>query len=233
MNDPQYASADGSALRIWTDTAQNNFMSEKLGRPNFDEVILVEVISPGSRGSLPVFEVERVYSKEGAEYYGTEGSRSSKYGEYKEIIEKYKANDTSGSMAGTPIAEWPEVSRSFAAALRANEIHTVEALAALPDTALRLVGPDGAGWRIKAQAFLAASKDSGAATALAAENARLAKELEASHEAQKALSDRLTALEGALAAKGSEQPAPEGEPGTVAAPATTAAKPAKAPANII
>lgn len=54
-------------------------------------------------------------------------------------------------------------------------IHTVEQLASLADGPLQsCVGPGGIGWRTKAQAFLTARKDTGAAERLAAVNAQQA-----------------------------------------------------------
>lgn len=228
QDEPQYANHDGSALRIWTDTAKNAFMSEKLGLPNFDEVIFIEVISPGSRGSQPVFEVKRTYSTEGAENFGKPCKFGPKFEEYKEFIAAYEANDTgAGTMAGTPLRSWPEISRSMAASLNEARIYTVEALANLPDGALKLVGPEGNTWRAKAQAFLALAGDNAAATALAAENERLRADLATAQAATAELAARMTALEAAASApKAPEQPltppAPETPP--VAAPTGKAGK---------
>jgi hypothetical protein len=109
----------------------------------------------------------------------------------------------------------------------------VEALANLPDTALKLVGPDGRTWREKAQAFLAISGDAGAVTAIAAENERLRADLTASKEAQEALSARLTALEALKAPElGVQAPAtPLGAP--EAPKGKAGVQPAKALQNIV
>lgn len=193
-NDPQYKTEDGSALRIWRDTAKNNFHSEKAGRPVFDEVIYVEVISPGSPSSIPVFEVKRFFCKEA----DMEPKKSSKYEQFARFIEAFEAGDNSDqSLSGTPLKEWAEISRSMAASLQASQIYTVDALANLPDTALIKVGPDGRTWREKAKAYLETAKNSGYATALAADVQNLRDQLEARTTELLAMATRVQELEAA------------------------------------
>lgn len=167
--DPQYKSKDGNALRIWRDAAKSPFMSEKLGRPVFDEVTYVEVISPGSRDSTPVFEARR-------EFPDIEGvpKRDTLYGikweEFREYIEHFdKSENSTQSMGGTPLSEWKEMPRTLCAALKAQNIFTVDALAQLPDSRLMAVGPDGRTWRTKAQAYIDAALHFGTNTQMAAE----------------------------------------------------------------
>lgn len=223
-NDPQYRTGDGSAVRIWKDTAKNNFLSEREGRAIFDEVIYVEVIAPGSKGSTPVFEVERVFAEE---MNHPQPLRGIQYDQFKDMIEVFKKNDEiDAKMTGTPLTEWPEISRTMAASLREAAIYSVEALASLPDEKLSVVGPDGRTWRTKAEAYLAAAKDSGYATAIAAENERLKAELDATKSQIADLAAQIEALSKAQAAAPAEPATPP------AAPAAKGTKPA-APADII
>lgn len=223
-NDPQYRTGDGSAVRIWKDTAKNNFLSEREGRAIFDEVIYVEVIAPGSKGSTPVFEVERVFAEE---MNHPQPLRGIQYDQFKDMIEAFKKNDEiDAKMTGTPLTEWPEISRTMAASLREAAIYSVEALASLPDEKLSVVGPDGRTWRTKAEAYLAAAKDSGYATAIAAENERLKVELDATKAQMAELAAQIEALSKAQAAAAPVEPTP------APAPAAKGTKPA-APADII
>lgn len=167
IRDPQYKTKDGSALRIWQDPAKNPWLTEKEGRPIFDDVTYVEVISPGSRDSTPVFEVRRIFAAEAGR---TEPHYGVKWPEYKEFIEdfdKKEANDA--TLSGTPLSEWSEMSRTMGASLRAQSIFTVDALANLPDTKLNIVGPDGRTWREKAKAYISNASNGAFATQLAAE----------------------------------------------------------------
>jgi hypothetical protein len=169
-DNPQYKTEDGSALRIWRDPAKNNFLSERHGRAIFDECIFVEVIAPGSKGSTPVFEVERVFAPE----LDHPPIRGIQYEQFSRQIDAFKANiEGDASMTGTPLKEWPEISRTMAASLHEARVYSVEGLAGLPDEKLTIIGPDGRTWREKAKAYLAAAKDSAFATSIAAELERI------------------------------------------------------------
>lgn len=231
MDDPQFRSADGSAIRIWTDTAKNPFASEREGRPIYDECIYVEVIAPGSKGSTPVFEVERIFN----ETVGISTPyHSPQYAQYEDQITAYKSKVHNENVSGTPLKEWPEISRTMAASLKEAGVYSVEALAALPDGRLNVVGPDGRTWRTKAQVWLDSTKDSGVATALAAQ-LELARGDIAQRDQQIAeLAQRLSALEGQGTSQGGQGGASQPAPATTLAaapapvPVTPAAKPGKA-----
>jgi hypothetical protein len=195
LPDPQYKTADGAALRIWRDTAQNRFLSEKLGRPIFDEVIFVEVIAPGSGNSTPVFELERTFDENMGH---PDPLRGAKYEELKQFVEDFKKAETGGgdgALSGTPLEQWPEMNRSLVATLKAQGVYTVDALASLPDGKLTIVGPDGRTWREKAKAYLENAKDGAYATELAAKLENLMTELSAGQEREKAMAARIQELE--------------------------------------
>lgn len=223
LQDPQYKTPDGSALRIWRDTAQNAFLSERVGRAIFDEVVYVEVISPGSRDSTPVFECVRTFAEEmnhPEPLYGV------KYAQYKEYITDFdKKSDTDVSLAGTPLSQWPEMTRTMVASLKAQSVFTVEALASLPDTKLTIVGPDGRTWREKAKAYIENSKGNAYATALAADLDRTKSDLVESQAQVAILADQIKALQAAQDGR----PA-QAAPTSAKAPAPT---PAAAPVAVL
>lgn len=191
-NEPQYRSPDGSAVRIWNDVAKNNFLSDKHGRAIYDDVIYVEVITPGSSGACPVFEVERTFA---VEMNHPEPLQGMQYERFAAMIEQFKNSEkASASMSGTPLSEWPEISRSMAASLKEARIYTVDALASLPDTKLGVVGPDGRTLRDKAQAFLRAAEDSSYATSLASELSVVRAELAERDAQMQAMAAQLDAL---------------------------------------
>ena len=193
LTDPQYKSVDGAAVRIWRDPAPNKFMTESLGRAMFDDVIFCEVITPGSKDSTPIFELERTFCEEAGI---PTPRRSVKYAEFAALIEAFKKDDNSdASLAGTPLSQWPEMNRSLVASLRAHGIFTVDALANLPDTKLVAVGPDGRSWRAKAAAYLEAARNSGYATKLAADLEKAEVDKQALADQVKALAARVQELE--------------------------------------
>lgn len=194
LPDPQYKTADGAALRMWRDTAQNRFLSEKLGRPIFDEVIFVEVIAPGSGNSTPVFELERVFAPD---MQHPDPLRGAKYEELKQFVDDFKKNEEGGdsTLSGTPLEQWPEMNRSLVATLKAQGVFTVDALAVLPDGKLTIVGPDGRTWREKAKAYIENAKGGAYATELAAKLENLSTELAAGQERERAMAARIQELE--------------------------------------
>jgi hypothetical protein len=196
IEDPQFKTADGSALRMWRDTSKNEFLSEREGRPMYDDVIYVEVISPGSRDSTPVFELIRYPNEQSV---NKEPLFGIKYQELKSYVESFiKDDEVDSALSGTPLKQWPEISRTMISTLRAQNIYTVDALAALPDTKLSVVGPDGRTWRTKAQAYIEAAKGSAHATKLAADLERAQEDIKARDEEIKELSARLTRMETSL-----------------------------------
>lgn len=211
LQDPQYKTEDGAALRIWRDAAPNKYLTEMLGRPLFDEVIFCEVITPGSRDSTPVFELKRVFCEE---MNHSDPKYGPKYAELKKYVEDFEREETNGSsLAGTPLSQWPEMNRSLIASLKAQGVYTVDALSELPDTKLHVVGPDGRSWREKAKAYIESAKGGAYATELASRVTALETDLQASRERERTLAARVQELETSAA---------------LSAPAALAATPPKA-----
>lgn len=224
LADPQYKTKDGAALRIWRDAAPNRYLSEQLGRTLYDEVIYCEIITPGSRDSTPVFELERTFCPE---MNHPAPKVSVKYTELREYVEDFKKNEEiDTSLAGTPLTQWPEMNRSLVATLRAQGLYTVDALAGLPDSKLIVVGPDGRTWREKARAYIESAKGSAYATELAARVQSLEATLVASQDRETLLAARIAELEtanggGATAtstAKATKSTKAEGTPTTPPTP---------------
>lgn len=215
MEDPKFVTPDGNALRIWKEPVKNPAASERAGRPLFDEVTYVEVISPGSPGSSPVFELERVFNTE----TGLPPVRSHHYEKYAGQVEAFQRNEFNADMTGTALTEWPEISRTMAASLNAQGVYTVEALSNLPDNRLGVVGPDGRTWRTKAAAWLENVKDSGAAT-------RYAAELQREREVSAQLRADLERLSATVAALTNDHASPGSTAGPVSAPLAAPEAPA-------
>jgi hypothetical protein len=88
-------------------------------------------------------------------------------------------------ISGTPLSNWPMMTPIMIAELAAIGVRSVEDLSAVADSNIHRI-QDGRVWREKAKAFLDASKDTGAAVRLAAENERLRADIE---ELRKAVED--------------------------------------------
>lgn len=166
---------DGSALRFFYDSDKNNHLSEKEGRPIYDKVLYVEVISPGSRESAPVLELIREFSPE-AEL--PPRRRENIIARYKRPLDAWLSNEISQDLIGTPIQEWNSIDVSMRSTLKELGIHTVDALAVLSDEKLRVLGMGGRNLRDRAKAYLDRSLGSKQLETLSSENTSLKEENE-------------------------------------------------------
>lgn len=160
-------------VKFYKRSVQNNFRSTKEGRPCFDEKDFISIISPGDQNN----KVERPVS---------EGD--------KQRFPKQWANFQNGQsekIEGTPIEEWPAITRAQADELKYLGIRSIEQLVSASDSQMqKLMG--GASLKMKATAFIKTAKDS-------AEAQRLA-------EANQALQNQIDALKAQIAALGTKAP---------------------------
>jgi hypothetical protein len=210
-HDNLYKSSDGAALRFFEEPKKNNFASDQHGRPIFDKCLMVEVITPGSRESIPVFELERIFAEETGI---TQPRRNPKYAQYEEQIKAFRSGRKSLELQGTPLSAWPALDVAQVASCEHAGIFTVDALAALPDSRFSALGPGARDLVVKAQAFLSAASGAAPSQALAVENEHLKTENERLTGEVAALSQRLSTAEANLAAAqtGSTPPPPPPPP---------------------
>lgn len=149
-----YKTDDGNFLMFEWGTDKNNFQSEKLGRPIFDKCLFMSILSPGQQKS----EVKKIVLREFQD--GSQKKDEMSYMKFGKQIAEYLEKNGAGDLGGTPIEQWKEIEITVAAALRAHNIFTVEALAELPDGGLQAIGLGGREWQNKAKAYLAATSDS-------------------------------------------------------------------------
>jgi hypothetical protein len=153
--------------------------SERAGRAIFEDREFVRILVPGDRLLNVVHQVTPEIIDRFPEAYA-----------------RWKANQ-SESVIGTPLEQWPPVTKARAYELKAINIRTVEELAGIPDGVLANLGMGGRELRAKAQAWIAAASGNAQAGAMAAEN--------------EALKQRLAALEDAIARMVAAPPAPTEE----------------------
>lgn len=79
---------------------------------------------------------------------------------------------------GTPLEQWPQISRSTALNLKGANIFTVENLAAVPDSVLHNLGTGAREMRDKAIAWLKSAQDSSVLMNAQAENQKLRDDIE-------------------------------------------------------
>lgn len=154
-------------------TTPNEVKTKQAGRPIFDEMEVVEIRFAGDKQKVAVFpahdidpEATRANNNEPVTY-------AMRYGD------QYRAfkNQTEQSVTGTPLEELPFLTQARRRELKALNIHTAEALAALDGQPLKQIGPGGREQKNQAQAYIDNAAGSADVTAMAAELASLRQQL--------------------------------------------------------
>ncbi len=161
---------------------QNNFESARQARPVFEEKEFVHIFVPGDRKSEWDGHVKPEHRQRWPRHYAA-----------------FKASQEMPT-EGTPLAEWPAVTRSQVLELAAANVKTVEQLAGLPDDLLsKAVSMGGLGLREKALRFLEFAKGAAPMEALAAENADLKSKMAAMQADHEDLKRRVNEMSAAKA----------------------------------
>ena len=157
MSNPQ----GGVFIQFYMDAVEIKAESEKQGRPIFKDVPHIRKMIPGDATNV----VERVAKDHDIRMYPREW----------DIFQRQAAT----GISGTPLEQWPQVTRAQVKEAKYFEVHTVEQMAELSDMSCQRMGMGFAELRNKAKAYLEAAKGTAAQTAQAAENQRLHDEIEA------------------------------------------------------
>lgn len=158
--------------------------SAEAGRDVYKDVEFVRIAVPGDRNSLFFQPAEDSHRRRFPKAYDAFKQRS------------HEARE------GTPIEQWPPVSRSVALNLKALHVHTVEALAEVHDGLIDKLGTNGRELRSRAQAWISDAQNNAEAQRLAKEKQDLQDQLEAMQAQIVALqSQSAEAGDGAAAAR--------------------------------
>jgi hypothetical protein len=149
---PRHALDKKLLVKFYVKAVRNAFKSNEAGRPIFDELEYVRIITPGNQLSI----------------VDTQATPREK-ARFADIYAKFKAG-LGQARSGTPLEVWPQMTVGQVAELKAMNIETVEDLAGLDDNlAQKIMGNHDL--RRRAQAFLDSAKNEAA-------NSKLASELE-------------------------------------------------------
>ena len=177
--------AEGHGLHVefYIDSKHMGFKSEEAGRPVYEDTEFVKIMIPGDKNTIH----EREATAHDRERFTLE------YARFKNGLKEEE------QAVGTPLKHWAAISRSMAKEFASFNIHTVEQLAGMSDTAKQAFGMGAHEWSKKAQAMLDVSKNTAAAEKYAAEN--------------ESLRQRITELESQFAALSGDKRGP-GRPRT-------------------
>ena len=108
---------DNCYAEFYLNPRQNMAKTKEEGRPIYDELTYVMIMVPGDKDNVirrPIRETDK-----------------------RRFPQQYKAfvNKQEQPQAGTPLSQWASLTRAQVEELKFFGVHTVEALAAMPDTA--------------------------------------------------------------------------------------------------
>lgn len=115
---------------IWFEwiTEKNEAASDAAGVPLFDQVLLAHIVGPGMVKSEAVRACKRVKPDKSVVVDPVSEQR------YGQMIKAFESGDTV-TLAGTPLTELAVVDMATRATLRAMGVHSIEALAAMNESA--------------------------------------------------------------------------------------------------
>jgi hypothetical protein len=172
-------------VQFYMGALRNEEKSEEEGRPIFDAVPFVKILVPGDKSTLIDTIADATHKRRFARMW-----------------QQFEQNQTQ-DLSGTPLRDWPAITRAQAEELNYLNVLTVEQVATLAD----VYGAKVMGFhdlKRKAEAFVAQAKDSAFAQKMAKQNAALKEELAAQKDEIKRLSDLFESLTAGMALKGQD-----------------------------
>ena len=163
---------------FFVEPVENPAKSALEGRPIFDELERVRIMVVGDPFTASVQPVTQdIKDRFPLQYLAFERQKTERL------------------VTGTPITEWPVITRARASELHALDIFSVENLSCVSDANIMRLGPDGRALRAKALAFLSCAKDGAALAGLAQENLQLKTDLADLRDQMGVMAERLSAAE--------------------------------------
>ena len=186
------------AVQFYKKSLKQDIASDEAGRPIFKEFDFVRIMIPGDN----LTEID-TYAQE---------SHKQRFPRQWAHYQNQVSNQE--DIVGTPLDQWPQVTRSQAEELRGLKFHTVEAIADCSDQQLQRIGMVAGmsphNFRLKAKAFLNLANNSAEVAqreaemqALRAENDKIKEETDAKLAA---MQEQMSALLAAVAKPKTRKP---------------------------
>lgn len=158
-------------------STKNEAETRKQGRPIFDDMEVCELRFAANRQTVGVFPAHEIFKWD--EDPATGEREPVTYAiAYKDQYLKFK-NGEAQTASGTPLSELPFLTQGKRLELKALNIHTAEALAALDGNSLKQLGQFGRTLKEQAQSYIDTAAGTADVTAIAAENAELKRRMAA------------------------------------------------------
>jgi hypothetical protein len=181
------------AVQFYKKSVKQDIASDEAGRPIFKEFDFVKIMIPGDN----LTEIDTYAQNSHKQRFPRQWAHyQNQMGSHEDVI-------------GTPIDQWPQVTRSQADELRGLKFHTVESIADCSDQQLQRIGMVAGmsphNFRLKAKAFLNLATDSAEVAHREAEMQALRQEndkIKAETDAKlAAMQEQMSALLAAVAEK--------------------------------
>jgi hypothetical protein len=181
------------AVQFYKKSLKQDMASDEAGRPIFKEFDFVRIMIPGDN----LTEIDTYAQDSHKQRFPRQ------WAHYQNQVAGHQ------DIVGTPLDQWPQVTRSQAEELRGLKFHTVESIADCSDQQLQRIGMVAGmsphNFRLKAKAFLNLANDSAEVAqreaelqALKEENAKIKAETDAKLTA---MQEQMSALLAAVAEK--------------------------------
>jgi len=181
------------AVQFYKKSVKQDIASDEAGRPIFKEFDFVRIMIPGDN----LTEIDTYAQESHKQRFPRQ------WAHYQNQVAGHE------DIIGTPLDQWPQITRSQAEELRGLKFHTVEAIADCSDQQLQRIGMVAGmsphNFRLKAKAFLNLANDSAEVAqreselqALKEENAKIKAETDAKLTA---MQEQMSALLAAVAEK--------------------------------
>lgn len=146
-------------VRFFWHERENEVRSKEEGRPIFDQVEMIEILTPGSRDRLHkmVTDVDRARFRD-------------RYNSFKEL--------SNHKMVGTPLEQFPFISVGERKELEYFNVYTGEQLINMPDGNIDRLGVNGRDLIKKVTVFMQMAKDTAIVSRMTDENESLKREMD-------------------------------------------------------
>jgi hypothetical protein len=135
----------GVFVTFYTDAVELAYESEKQKRPIYKDVPFIRKMIPGDATNI----IERA-------------AKEADFKAYPAQWKAYQASQKTGEVVGTPLEQWPQVTRAQIKELKYVECHTVEQLAQMSDANSMKMGPGFRVLRESAQKWLESATNANA-----------------------------------------------------------------------
>lgn len=164
----QHGTDAGLYVEFYMEALEDEEQSKVHGRPIYRDVEFIKIVPVGDKNTIVCRPVR----------FKPEGNIPADSDRWPKKYQDFK-NQQVQVEEGTPVTEWPPLSKSQALMLKGMNIHTVEALASVGDNNLHNIGMGARDLRDKAKAFIEQSEKGSGLLRLQSENEDLKLQIQA------------------------------------------------------